>query len=756
MAVSNVIEPFFSAAGCRGMVDVIDPGQHRNGMMVELRNDELHRGTWACRRGWAKVNLTRIPIERAIGARTLRVRDVLHWLVMGDDGVLYHGAGEPDTDVAFTPVTVLAETPPVWDGTYTAKLVPYGDDCLITVMQPQEIAVTPAAGTQNLRFNTTTGICYGMGRPTPPAPVPANQAAGTILDGNYDYYQTYANPATGWESPPSPIASIEIAHPTYAEDAAVVVSGGAGGLAAGLFYYYVVFLETVSGMMSGLNSPAIFNCTGALQAALSSIPICPDLTPGLVWHRLIFRSFAGGPVYLIATLADNTTTVLADNALVDGAVYAQAGRTIRLTGVSLYAGPVPGMYRNIYRADNGALAGLLLPPGNIYTIEDNTTVVYDDNDVEHTDTEMMEQIGLPCCALVDIFPDGVPLYAHDRENQLPARLYPALGSGYPEARALFSPGTPSYAEAGQQTDELVALRTCRDGVFAYKRTATYYLGRQCKTCERSWEGVGAVADQTVVVIDSRVASLSASGPGYISDRWHFAGEYDNRFCMGRFWETVVKDRLPYATAVHWRDAGIIIWFVQCCADWPIDPPHNEVAIVWEYGVMTESMPGGRVWLMDFTGMDCGFEVPVAGCNNPQPFGAFAFGWVARLFDGYHGDGTDGYLKGTVLGVSGTLVDVDTAALDGQNVVGSILYINRGTGTRVCRPVSPCENARSLIISQCGGQFSLAGELSIVAGDTFWIGGFGRRRRFALTTDDPDTVKVFATAHVQTLPPLALS
>lgn len=97
---------------------------------------------------------------------------------------------------------------------------------------------------------------------------------------------------------------------------------GAGNLTNGLYRYLATFVtadgETDPGQVSAAVSVADHTVNG--QIALSAIPIGGSA----VTSRKLYRTIAGGALYLLlATLADNTTTVYADN-VADASLGAQA------------------------------------------------------------------------------------------------------------------------------------------------------------------------------------------------------------------------------------------------------------------------------------------------------------------------------------------------------------------------------------------------------------------------------------------------
>jgi len=487
--------------------------------------------------------------------------------------------------------------------------------------------------------------------------------------------------------------------------------------------------------------------------AITNIRICPEA--GAAWHREVYRRMAGGVWNLHITLANNTAQAAADNvAAQSGVEYDEGTMGVNLTAIALYGGggtPVNGrdVYRCIYRSDNAA--GYRRLTAADAELLNNTGVAYADTvDYPPNNADSWtRQVAVPLMGVVCAGPDNSLLWLNDKANALPAQLYQSTGDQNPESIDVDATQEAIIVyKAGTHDDPITAAEDARDGWGIGKRRGIYYSGRECSACERVLKDRGNVAPGTMQVIDTRVAVLTPEGPGYLDHTrpgdFTFCGPNPEKFCLPITWGSVVKDRLPYASSFHWRSEAIIGWIVQRCDEWPVGP-HNDTAILWDY-----SMPnGGRVWIVDWPGCDCFMQIPAAGSGTDTVEACFAYGIAATLFDGEHNDGVVGKLLGTVLAVSGNTVDVAASALGGQDVVGSILWINSGTGTRVCRPVDACENARALIVSACGGRITTAGELGIAAGSGFEIGGFQERLALPINTGNPMAIKKWLTAHVRT-------
>jgi len=95
---------------------------------------------------------------------------------------------------------------------------------------------------------------------------------------------------------------------------------GAGNVDNGAHRYLATFVTADGETQAGTISDAVTTTGGDGQVALTSIP----LGGGLVTSRKIYRTQAGGSDYfLLATIADNTTTTYADN-IADGSLGAGA------------------------------------------------------------------------------------------------------------------------------------------------------------------------------------------------------------------------------------------------------------------------------------------------------------------------------------------------------------------------------------------------------------------------------------------------
>ena len=756
-----------SALNVGSMVDGIDKAILPVGYAYELRNIECDRGMLRRRRGWTRLFDVRLPFETCINSKNGAYRDGggrLHRLWAGDDGHLYHALG--DNPTGYTLVTLHQDVAWTWDATYRAVFAPLGDDCMITFWQPPEAATVPAAGEQNLRFRGLSDIddpaglfhAYGVSIPAPGnAPTLAATAGGDMVAGVYLYFTTFIDVDTGQESDRSDIATITLAQVATPDLAPTVTDAGAGAMGAGTYEYAVAFRDTVTGIRGPLSSESQpLTIAAAHQAALANIRLCPDAG---TWVRDIYRRSAGGEWTFLATLADNTTEIYADNAAVaPGPAYAETGQGVDLSVIALYAGggtPANGrdIRRRIYRSDNGGTSYKPLTAG-ASEIANNTGTTYSDTLYVPLGTAWRRSVAVPAMGVVREGPDNTLIWLNDRANQLAAQVYAAASESKPEAIAVDSnqEAILSYF-AGTHNDPITAAEDVRDGWVIGKRRAIHYMGRTCKNCERILKDRGNVAPGTMQDIDTRVAVLTPEGPGLVDHTspgdFRFCGSIKDRFCLAETWKNVVKSRLPYASSFHWRDAGCIGWAVQMCASWPVGP-HNDTVIMWDYTAADPdgTVRGGRVWIIDFTGVDSFMHVPEAGSDSNIMEACFAYGVAAKLFqDGKNWDGgSPSLLSGTVIAVDGTLVDVDVTALQGQDVVGSVLWVNAGTGSRVCRPVSACENANALIVSVCGGHIRTAGPTGIAAGAGFEIGGYQDVLDFPVNAGNPQASKTFLTVH----------
>ena len=716
------------------MNDRVDPTAVQQDIATELRDLDLSRTIWDGRLGWARINNDALPCETIIGGDSFRdSTGRLHTVVVGSDGNLYHGVGEHPT--GWNLVTVYADVAPLWDVTYRAKLAQWREQVFITLWQPREVLDIPPAGTQNLRLRLLTGIggdhvAYGVSLAKPATGITAADGGlGDILPTVREYKVTFLDNTTGWMSDESPTVDITLEDPLPSQTmmVAAVVNAGAGAITAAFREYFSTFYDPATGRESD-PSPVLSQTIPAADSPadvdLYGIETCKEVGPA--WQRRIWARDNGGGIgydsfHLLTTIADNTTVVYADtNAAVSGAAYARTGRTINLTNIPVYAGggtPANGrdIYRQIWASDNGQPFALLA------TLTDNTTVTHADTTNEIVDEPYAQRKALPACAFVERLGSKI-IWAFDRENVLPARIIVPLNDDEPEAYGV-------ERLAGEHSDPITGLLAGRAVTLVSKLRGWHRMDPTCETCDEIMTGFGAVADQGNHYLDSRIPFLSPEGPRllrlYGESDAPFLGADAERFCLSELWRQVVKSRLPYCASLHWRSAGVVLWGVTIC-DWPDAPiKTNDTVIVWDYASISKTNPGGTVYIITLVGWDCGWMRPGNTSADDEPWGGFATGWVGRLFSGKHGDGTVGNLVGTILGVSGSVVDVDDADLGVQNVVGSILYINGGTGTRICRPVSACENQRALIIGQCGGRLILAGELAIDTTSQYWVGGFPR-------------------------------
>jgi len=224
------------------------------------------------------------------------------------------------------------------------------------------------------------GSLVGPGVQPSTAPTVALANGAGLGTGVYQYANTDVT-ASG-ETLPSPLASITTGTFTVAPPTTALFKSPqlGGGLVVGKWYGYRVTYTTAVGETESFNeiNPG-FTSASNNAFALSGIPISADPT---VTGRKIYRSIgsissafaAAGPWALVATIADNTTTVITDN-LADGSRGAALTNINTATGVKnqvaipvLPLGPTGTTARKIYRtAVNGSQLKLQ------QTVSDNTT-----------------------------------------------------------------------------------------------------------------------------------------------------------------------------------------------------------------------------------------------------------------------------------------------------------------------------------------------------------------------------------------------
>ncbi len=124
-----------------------------------------------------------------------------------------------------------------------------------------------------------------------------------------------------------------------APSAGPAVASGAAGNVNGTVNYAVTFLSQGG---ESTPSPLVPITVASKQVALSNIPLGPSTTavPGgatnTVIGRNLYRTKSGGTtLYLLATLADNTTTIYTDNIL-DSALPTQIAPTVNTSGVMFW------------------------------------------------------------------------------------------------------------------------------------------------------------------------------------------------------------------------------------------------------------------------------------------------------------------------------------------------------------------------------------------------------------------------------------
>lgn len=727
------------------MVDIVDPVLHED-MLRELRNIQYRAGRWDRRWGWAKANATAMPWTMAIGATSFRdTQDTLHILVVGDDGNLHVSV---DGGATFQIVTLHTEVD--WDETYQATFAKQGDDLFICIGAAN-------GDSQNLRYNGITAAAYGVsiGAPAAAPTVADGGLGGAIQDGEFDYFVVFYDATTDREGNRSAIATVVLERPEAPEAPPTLAQGVAGNVVAGIPHRYrYSFYEPATGVESALCD--VFRTitpTVNSQIELVDVRVCPDAG---VWQRRIYRDDDGAGYMLLGTIADNATTVYSDNlAAPAGAEYVYPTRQIELTAIPTFDGTGRDVYRRIYRQDDGEGYALL------GTITDNVTVAYTDQAATAPGAAWVQRLRVPVCKAVAFNKDGTALFMNDVENDEPARIY-VMAVDDPEA--LSTDTSLAIQSAGTDDDPIVGGIPVRDGVAVYKRRSIHWVPRQCKRCESKIDGVGAVSWATIRNIGTMIAALGDLGPYVVShmfeEDWRFVGPDPRRFCLAEFWETVLEDRLPWATSTHYRRWGIIEWHVQRCehdedyvSQWG---DHNDTSIVWEYTT-------NRVWIQDRM-IDCGFELPSAGLTGAVPWGAFPLGYVGPLYDGPHGDGVSENIKVQVLSADGVYITiVATNILTGEEVVldaegwrGSIFYVSSGPGGHVCQSViDPCWRTAQLIVDHSlasgivGQRIRTAEALAVDATSYAWIGGSVKREWLdGIDADDPDTIKTMPHCDLQ--------
>jgi hypothetical protein len=710
------------------MNDRLDSVLHRVAMR-ESRNAERRSGRWDRRAGWAKANAAAMSWNTAIGLYAFRnTQQDLFFVCLGDDGTIWHSL---DNGATWTQPTCYESVE--WDGTYRARFAPRGDDLFI--------ALGAATGdTCNLRYDSILGVVYGVSITPPTAgPTLADGGAGNIVDGIFDYFYTFYDADTGWESNGSGVTRITLERADAPEEAATAVDGGAGAMAAGTFRYRYSFYDTVNGIESELSPVVAITQAAGRQVALSDIAICGDAG---TWNRRIYRSDSGGPYLLLATLADNVTTVYADNnAAAAGAAYEYQGRQIALTGLETLPGLGRTIHRRIYRQDDGG------GYDHVGTIANNTAVAWVDNNAEAAGDPW--QTGgyrrIPVCTAVGVDSDGVVLWANDVENNEPATLYVTYVN-HPEA--IFETHV-----VGGHGDPIIAIQGCRQGAVIWKRRSVYWWSAQCKQPERMIEGTGLVAPGGVQAIGSQLAFLSAEGPRAVSyaleENVVFAGPEPLRFALSETWDAIVFSQLQYATSFHYPRRSLMGWCVQMCehdAEYVANyGDHNDTTIVWHYGYRTPEAPFGVLGIYDQM-VDCCCLVPTEGSEWDEPWGAFPLGYVGPLFDGQHGDGVSALYYVTIVAVDGPYVtlgsvykwdatlgayaEVDDVEgeLGAEGWTGSFLHVWQGKGQRTCTDVAACDRPLELIVDHvlrsAGRVLQTAGELDIDSTSRAGVGGFG--------------------------------
>jgi hypothetical protein len=339
--------------------------------------------------------------------------------------------------------------------------------------------------------------------------------------------------------------------------------------------------------------------------------------------------------------------------------------------------------------------------------------------VEHNPPPVMKQVAC--------LPNGVVVWGNDVTDKRPADALFALDSENPEAASDTGPIT-----IGDHSTPITVLYGGRDGVVAMKARygGWFFITRECEVCSRMQSDVGSVGWATTQMVGNDILTLTLDGPmltdhDMTTEFVRFPVDPRFGFALEGTWQKVVKSRLAYASSVHDRERGWVIWFVQMNPD---SGDFNDTMLIWDYGSKSPQYPAGRMMIAD-TMMCHGFSMLGVDSDAELPFAAFPYGWTGPLFDGNHPDcmeawptdgGQDGYVEaasdGTVLLPP---LDVDP--------VGMTLWVVEGTGTDPDTGImTPADRARALITGQTsGGGYTLLGDVALDSTSRFVLGGFNR-------------------------------
>lgn len=726
----------------------VDPTQHWLGMLTEVLNVDLGHETWKVRRGWKK--LASCPCDSFIGIYAYKdTRGTVHVLALGDDGNCYH-----DLDNFAAPVVMYDAVS--WNGTYTATFAARRDDCFIAVGSELGVA-------KNLRYDGLNCVLYGVSLDTPTAAptATATLGGGNIEAGTFLYRYTFYDVDTGWESDWSPSVSVTVpAGPAVSEVQTLTVVGGPGTDGA----WYLLLGEYRTRELD------YDETLGNIQAALEELPTvgAGNVTVGgatLDAGGPMTFTFAGAlgnlPVMHIERNAlEPLTMTLPIAETTAGSTTSPADASISLAGIQVYAdafgaGGAHGrtIYRKVYRSDDGATWAQVT--GAVAELANDTATTWTDTNAATAGATMIRQPALQVFSHVVAQQDGLTVWLGDVTNGASTLALWGYDIDHPETAGAL----PEFAYVGDDSDPITGAIRRGDGVLVFKLRGIHYLPRRCTgVCEAMVEGVGAVSQASIVSFGGRVAFLSLDGPRYITHALEgdvaFAGTNPKRFCLADTWAQVQKDRLKYASALHDPVRGVVEWYVQRC-DWSdvagAGGAHNDTTIVWYYTLADSQNPGGIVEI--YTGApEYACMVPGVDTLQDTPYGAYPLGYIGHMYEGEHGDGTDSVITGTVLSVNGTRVvvglDQDVAA---GALKGTVLYVDSGTGTHVCRDVEVCDLVHALIVNDettsAGRVLTTATALTLDATSHIVFGNFPYVLEGMVPSDDPDTVKQYIRAEI---------
>jgi hypothetical protein len=186
------------------------------------------------------------------------------------------------------------------------------------------------------------------------------------------YQRTYAYPQS-WNAS-YPLWWIErILYPLqaygsyFAPPAAGMIASAAAGAGLGIgAYHYAVTLLSQGGESTPSPVATVTTSNGNQQVNLTAIPLGPSstATPGIATNQVIgrnlYRTTAGGtPLYLLATLQDNTTTSFTDTAGDNALSGKPSPPTVNTSGVMLWP-PFErefAEYSNIFDSSTALAAG---------------------------------------------------------------------------------------------------------------------------------------------------------------------------------------------------------------------------------------------------------------------------------------------------------------------------------------------------------------------------------------------------------------